>query len=403
MNPELYLLSFSRFCEDLGSGMLVALIPLYITELDSSLFSKLPLVAKAGLAMTVFGLFSALFQPFMGRLSDRLNVRKPFILFGLVGYTLFSFLYAKVKSYEALLFLRLLQGITVGATIPAVIAMVTQISTPDTRGKSVGIYTTIRGVAFGLGPLLGGAIAGSYGFDSGFYCCALLGIVSFLLVKLFVKETSGKRDERRKKVNEKIGTGSIYSLAGALLMMMVGIMMVVALLPEYEIRLEASEFALGAAVSAYVFARLLFQAPLGSLSDKIGRKKLIIGGLFLSGPIVIGMGYVTSVHQLIFARALQGLFVAAIETPAMALAADLSEGSALGSKLSIITTAQAAGMAFGPIFGGLLAGYVSFTTPFYACAILMGLAGLVVIKKVEEPEKEKTELTLRENGAALKN
>ncbi|MDD2439074.1 MAG: MFS transporter, partial [Methanosarcinaceae archaeon] len=228
MNPELYLLSFSRFCEDLGSGMLVALIPLYITELDSSLFSKLPLVAKAGLAMTVFGLFSALFQPFMGRLSDRLNVRKPFILFGLVGYTLFSFLYAKVKSYEALLFLRLLQGITVGATIPAVIAMVTQISTPDTRGKSVGIYTTIRGVAFGLGPLLGGAIAGSYGFDSGFYCCALLGIVSFLLVKLFVKETSGKRDERRKEVNEKIGTGSIYSLAGALLMMMVGIMMVVA-------------------------------------------------------------------------------------------------------------------------------------------------------------------------------
>lgn len=388
INPELYMLSLSRFCEDLGSGMLVALIPLYIADLGSSIFTGLPLVTKAGLAMTIFGLFSALTQPLMGRLSDRLNMRRPFIIFGLVGYTLFSFLYAKVASYEALLFIRLLQGITVGATIPAVIAMVTRISTPDTRGKSVGVYTTIRGVAFGLGPVVGGAIAGRYGFDAGFYCCTLLGVVSLLLVRIFVRETSDGAEDKRGPENGKEGLGSIYSLAGAMLMMMVGIMMVVALLPEYEVRLEASEFSLGVAVSAYIFARLLFQAPLGSLSDRIGRKKLIIGGLFLSGPIVIGMGYVTSVNQLIFARALQGLFVAAIDTPAMALAADLSEGSSLSSKLSIITTAQAAGMALGPIFGGLLAGYVTFTTPFYACATLMGLAGLVVMKKVEEPARK---------------
>ena len=381
------MLSFSRFCEDLGSGMLVALVPLYIADLGSSFFSGLPLVAKAGLAMTVFGLFSALSQPLMGRLSDRLNMRRPFIIFGLIGYTLFSFLYARVGSYEALLFIRLLQGITVGATIPAVIAMVTRISTPDTRGKSVGIYTTIRGVAFGLGPVVGGAIAGRYGFDAGFYCCALLGVVSFLLVSTFVRETSEEPGDKVGSEYKNDESGSIYALAGALLMMMVGIMMVVALLPEYEARLEASEFSLGVAVSAYIFARLLFQAPLGSLSDRIGRKKLIIGGLFLSGPIVIGMGYVTSIGQLIFARALQGLFVAAIDTPAMALAADLSEGSSLSSKLSIITTAQAAGMAFGPIFGGLLAGYVTFTTPFYACAGLMGLAGLVVMKKVKEPKR----------------
>ena len=168
-------------------------------------------------------------------------------------------------------------------------------------------------------------------------------------------------------------------------MMMVGIMMIVALLPEYEVRLEASEFSLGVAVSAYIFARLLFQTPLGSLSDRIGRKKLIVSGLFLSIPLVVVMGYVTSVNQLIFARALQGILVASIDTPAMALAADLSNGSFTSSKLSIITTAQAAGMAIGPIFGGFLAGYVTFVTPFYACAFLMLLAGFVVMKKVEEP------------------
>ncbi|MCQ1536183.1 MFS transporter [Methanosarcina sp. KYL-1] len=386
IKPELYVLSFSRFCEDLGSGMLVTLIPLYIADLGASFFSGLPVVAKAGLVVTVFGLFSALTQPLMGRLSDRLDRRRPFIVLGLIGYTLFSFLYSRVESYEQLLLIRLLQGITVGATIPAVIAMVTHISTPDTRGKAVGVYTTIRGIGFGLGPIVGGAIAGYWGFNAGFYFCAFLGVVSFVLVTLFVKETKSSPDPVPK---DEAGNGyvSIYPLAGAMLMMMVGIMMVVALLPEYELRLKASELSLGVAVSAYIFARLLFQAPLGSLSDRIGRKKLIVSGLFLSIPLVVGMGYVTSINQLILVRALQGLLVASIDTPAMALAADLSDGSSLSSKLSIITTAQAAGMAFGPIFAGFLAGYMGFITPFYACAVLMLLAGFVVMKKVDEPRK----------------
>lgn len=387
IKPELYLLSFSRFCEDLGSGMLVTLIPLYIADLGATFFSGLPLVVKSGLVVTVFGLFSALTQPIMGRLSDKLDRRRPFIIFGLLGYTLFSFLYSRVETYEQLLLIRLLQGITVGATIPAVIAMVTHISTPETRGKAVGVYTTIRGVGFGLGPIVGGAIAGSWGFNSGFYFCTFLGILSFILVNFFVKETHSSH-EPVSEDTAKNGDISIYSLACAMLMMMVGIMMIVALLPEYELRLEASELSLGFAVSAYIFARLLFQAPLGSLSDRIGRKKLIVSGLFLSIPLVLSMGYVTSIGQLILIRALQGLLVASIDTPSMALAADLSDGSSLSSRLSIITTAQAGGMAFGPIFAGFLAGYMGFVTPFYACAVLMFLAGFVVMKKVNEPEKQ---------------
>ena len=384
INPELYVLSLSRFCEDLGSGMLVALIPLYIADLGASFFTGLPLVAKAGLVTAGFGLFSAITQPLMGRFSDQIDRRRPFILFGLIGYTFFSLLYSFVTDYEQLLFIRLLQGITVGATIPAVIAMVTHISSPETRGRAVGIYTTIRGVGFGLGPIVGGAIASYYSFETGFHFCAFLGIVSLVLVNVFVKETRGPVEPVPEESNGN-GLVSIYSLAGAMLMMMVGIMMIVALLPEYEVRLEASELSLGVAVSAYIFARLLFQTPLGSLSDRIGRKKLIVSGLFLSIPLVVVMGYVTSVNQLILARALQGVLVASIDTPAMALAADLSNGSFTSSKLSIITTAQAAGMAIGPIFGGFLAGYMTFVTPFYACALLMLLAGFVVMKKVEEP------------------
>jgi DHA1 family multidrug resistance protein-like MFS transporter len=387
ISRELYIVSLSRFFEDVGTGMLITLIPLYIVDLNSLYLPDMPLMLKAGIVMTVFGLFNAISQPIMGRLSDRLDRRKPFIIFGLVGYTIFSFMYAHVTNYEQLLVLRILQGITVGATIPAIIAMVTHLSTPSTRGKAVGIYTTIRGAGFGTGPIIGGAIATYYGFNTGFYVCAALGLVSFALVNLLVKETHSNNIEEEQDVDARNGYGSILILAGAMFMMMVGIMMIVALLPEYEVRLEASEFTLGIAVSAYMLARLLFQTPMGSLSDKIGRKKLIVGGLLLSAPLVIGTGYVTTINQLILLRAMQGFTIAAIDTPVIALAADLSRGGEIGSKLSMITTAYAAGMAVGPIFGGLLAGYVTFETPFFVCAALMLISGAIVWKKVSEPQR----------------
>ena len=386
ISRELYILSFSRFLEDMGTGMLVTLIPLYIADLQTSFLPDMPLILKAGIVMTVFGLFNAIAQPIMGKLSDKLDRRKPFIIFGLVGYTILSLMYAYVTSYEQLLVLRVMQGITVGATIPAIIAMVTHLSTPATRGKSVGIYSTIRGLGFGSGPVIGGAVATYYSFNTAFYLCAAFGLVSFILVNLLVKETHSTCVEKVVDDDDvKSGKGSILVLAGAMFMMMVGIMMIVALLPEYEIRLGASEFSLGIALSAYMLARLIFQAPIGALSDKIGRKKLIVGGLLLSAPLVIGTGYVISIEQLILLRALQGFTIAAIDTPVIALAGDLSGGTMVGSKLSMITTAYAGGMAIGPIFGGLLAGYVTFETPFYACAALMVIAAVIVWKKVDEP------------------
>ncbi|MDF1533737.1 MAG: MFS transporter [Methanosarcinaceae archaeon] len=389
INRELYILSLSRFFEDMGTGMLVTLIPLYIVNLHTSILPDMPLILKAGIVMTVFGLFNAIAQPIMGKLSDKIDRRKPFIIFGLVGYTVFSLMYAHVTSYEQLLVLRIMQGITVGATIPAIITMVTHLSTPATRGKAVGIYSTIRGLGFGLGPVIGGAVATYYSFNAAFYLCAAFGLVSFILVNLLVKETHSTCIEKVMDEDVKNGKGSILVLAGAMFMMMVGIMMIVALLPEYEIRLGASEFSLGIALSAYMLARLIFQTPIGVLSDRIGRKKLIVGGLILSAPLVIGTGYVTSIEQLILLRALQGFTIAAIDTPVIALAGDLSGGDMVGSKLSMITTAYAGGMAIGPIFGGLLAGYVTFETPFYACAALMVIAAAIVWKKVDEPMHHK--------------
>ncbi|WP_367343711.1 MFS transporter [Methanomethylovorans sp.] len=383
LDPKLYILSISKFFKDLGTGILAFLIPLYIVQTHSIFAPEIPNIVKAGIVTTVFGLFNAFSQPISGRLSDRLDKRKFFVIFGLAGFMLASVLYSYVSVFEHIVILRAVQGITVGATVPAIIAMVTHFSTPGNRGRAIGIYSSMRGFGYGIGAMVGGMVATYYGFNAGFYLCALLGLISLLLVQFFVGETY---DRHEKQVDVKNG-GSLqfHALAFAMFMMMVGIMIIFAFLPEYEVRLQASELSLSIAVSAYVISRVILQTPLGILSDKYGHKRLIVYGLLLNIPVVLGLGYVTRVEELIVLRALQGLCMASVETPVMALAVDLAGSTSVSARVSSITSAQAVGTAFGPLIGGLLGGYVSFIMPFYACAALMTISLLIVVYMIREP------------------
>ncbi|MDW7731683.1 MAG: MFS transporter [Methanolobus sp.] len=386
LDPQLYVLSFSKLFKDLGTGMLAFLIPLYIVDLHSSVFANAPIVVKAGIVATVFGISNALSQPFMGRLSDRLDRRKIFIVVGMVGFTVISFTYANTNEFEYVVLFRFIQGITIGATVPAIVAMVTHLSTSHTRGKAIGIYSSLRGFGFGTGSVLGGIIVNYYGFSSAFYVCALLGLVSSFSVSFFVNETHDSPVKGKYVSTSSVKDIQFQVLAIAMFMMMVGIMIIFAFLPEYRVRLNASDLSLSIAVSAYVLSRVLFQTPMGVISDRIGRKRMVAMGLLLNVPIVVGLGYVGNIAQLITLRAFQGISMAAVETPVMALAVELTGGSGVSSKVSTITASQAAGMALGPLLGGLLAGYVSFKTPFYLCGALIMLSFLLVLAVVQEPE-----------------
>lgn len=389
LDPKLYILSISKFFKDLGTGILAFLIPLYIVQTHSIFAPEIPDVVKAGIVTTVYGIFNAFSQPFLGRLSDRLNKRKPFVILGLAGFMAASLLYSRAHVFEHVVLLRAIQSITVGATVPAIVAMVTHFSTSRNRGKAIGIYSSMRGFGYGIGAMVGGIVTTYYGYTAGFYLCALLGLISLLLVQFFVGETYDKYEKQTiSNRDDDDDLAQFYALALAMFMIMVGIMIIFAFLPEYQVRLQASELSLSVAVSAYVISRVILQTPMGVLSDRYGRKKLILYGLLLNIPIVLGLGYVTTVEELIVLRAFQGLCMASVETPVMALAVDLAGGTSISSRVSFITSAQAAGTAFGPLIGGFLGGYVSFTMPFYVCAAMMAFSLIIVMNKVSEPNSK---------------
>jgi len=139
----------------------------------------------------------------------------------------------------------------------------------------------------------------------------------------------------------------------------------------------------GIAFSALMVARLVSQIPVGVLSDKLGRKPLIIIGLVLLAPATALLGEARTTLQLTGLRIVQGLATAGTAAPSLALAADMSKAGGEGRQMSIITMGFGLGIAMGPLMAGVLAVFF-FQLPFLVAGIMSLIGAWVVYRYVPE-------------------
>lgn len=169
---------------------------------------------------------------------------------------------------------------------------------------------------------------------------------------------------------------AVATLASLFSLRMIGLFMIMPVFAIYGRELAgATPVLIGLAVGMYALAQAVLQIPLSQLSDRVGRKKLILIGmaLFAVGGAVAALS--TSIWGVIIGRGLQG--AGAISGVVLALLADLT-------RLEQRTKAMAAvgmsiGLSFGLAFGlgPLLAGHFGLAGLFWA-TVAMGLAGMAV-------------------------
>lgn len=406
IDRQVLVLALARMVDAVGNSFLIVVLPLYIaSEAITPSTLNVSDALLTGLVLSMFGLFNSVVQPFAGRASDRAGKRKIFVLIGLAILTVTNGAFAFVSSELSLLAIRIAQGIGVAFTIPATLALVNELSTTATRGGSMGVFNTFRLLGFGAGPIAAGAVVstGPYrfaiantavqlsGFDAAFFIAAVTALGGFLLVTLFVSDPASTHadagDDLTVSVLADAGDeqllDSVFTLGVATLVMAISIALISTIQPAVNTRLDQGPTLFGIEFGVFVLVQVVLQVPIGSASDRHGRKPFIVWGLALLVLATFAQGLVVTPWQMIAARAVQGVAAAFVFAPALALAGDLANDGQSGTTLAVLTMAFGLGTALGPLSSGFLIQY-GFLTPFAFGAALAAVGAILVSTQVEE-------------------
>ena len=143
-----------------------------------------------------------------------------------------------------------------------------------------------------------------------------------------------------------------------------GVGLVIPIMPTYLKTFGAAGQALGFIIALMAFAQFIFSPVAGNLSDRHGRKNLIIFGLIVNGLSQIAMGLSTELWMLYLCRFFTGVGSAFIIPPVMAYVADITTKEERGKAMGWIGAAISLGFMIGPGIGGFLSN-VSLHFPFY--------------------------------------
>ena len=405
-------LGFARMADSLGNSFLIVILPAYIRLAvgESGVAvagTTLATPLLVGIVLSSFGILNSSLQPLTGRLSDRLGTRRAFILVGLVVLGGGSALYPFADSYPAILVLRAVQGIGGALIIPATVALVSEVGDAGSRGGNFGVFNTFRLIGFGFGPFVAGAVQQAYGFDAAFGVAVAGALVGFVLVFLLVDDPEEVDAEAADDVSLSVfdddgGLDPVFTLGAGTVVMAMGLGLFATLEGPVNERLtqgpvfaalgDATGFALeqgaflfGAQFGATVLANVVLQAPIGSLSDRFGRRPFIVGGFVLLIPSTAVQGFVTTSEAMLLGRLVQGVAVAMVFAPSLALVGDLAGRGQSGSTLAVLTTGFGIGVAIGPLVSGVLVA-VGYAVPFLTVAVL-GVGALVLVyTQVGEPD-----------------
>ncbi|MBB2496178.1 multidrug effflux MFS transporter [Aquipseudomonas ullengensis] len=159
--------------------------------------------------------------------------------------------------------------------------------------------------------------------------------------------------------------------------------------PQIASDLNASFNDLGATLSSFFVAFALGQLVVGPLSDRFGRKPLVLGGIatFVLGCAVCALA--TSLPQLITGRTIQALGVCATSVLSRAIARDLFDGDQLARTLALIMVAMAAAPGFSPLLGGAFEQLLGWRATFgFVAAVAILLGGYYVVSLGETHAKD---------------
>ncbi|OGD53093.1 hypothetical protein A3K81_00330 [Candidatus Bathyarchaeota archaeon RBG_13_60_20] len=188
---------------------------------------------------------------------------------------------------------------------------------------------------------------------------------------------------------------------------MTGMSLSSSFLPILASSLDPSGVLVGMVVSAWFLSRIFMELPAGIISDRIGRRRLLVVGLGLSlaGPLLSSQA--TNIYILIVARGLWGMGTALYFMSNMALLMDILPTSTRGKALGVFQGIEFIGSFIGAPVGAFLAVFLSYTQVFYFTFAFILVSFVLAMRSRNmrglEVQGHKSSLTMKQITGSLRN
>ena len=372
----------------------------------------LPLLAKEEFGLTAltatltfiaaFGIVKAATNFFAGTLSDRYG-RKPVLVGGWIIAIPIPLVLIWAPTWGWVIFANVLLGINQGLTWSTTVIMKIDLVGPQRRGFAMGLNEAAGYGAVALTALATGYIAQEYGLrpEPFFLGLAFAGL-GLGISTLFVRET---RDYARFEaanhpttddgLHEDLTTKEVFTLtsfkekalssacqAGLVNNLNDGLAW--GLFPIFFAAAGLDVARIGVLAAIYPAVWGLGQLVTGGLSDRIGRKPLIAGGMFLQAAAIAVIAATEGFWVWALAAALLGAGTAMVYPTLLATIGDVAHPTWRARSVGIYRLWRDAGFAVGALTAGVLADLISIEAAIYAVAALTAASGIVVIVRMYE-------------------
>ena len=382
---RLVAIALVSFSATLGSNVAAPALPAMANDLAIS-------DTRIGLVMTVFSLFAMIFVPLTGVLADSYG-RRTILLPSILGYGLAGSAIAFVGTFEAVLALRAVQGITFAAIMPLTVTLLGDIYTGSSASAAQGFRTGANGIGSSLVPAVSGALAGiAWNYPFFIY---LLFVPVLAIAYRYLPEPA------RNGGVERDGTLDVRGYAGRMrseiTQVNLGVLLfgesvrdfvrygLITFVPLFAVRVLGASFAqAGAVLSARGIAYIVVSPLSGAVVARLSRKQVLIGALVLSGSTVLVMPFAPGILWLGVLLGIytvgDSLFSPVIKDSVTAIATDERRGGIV----SAMNTLKYAGQTAAPAFFGIVLALLGFDFIFYIAAVVAVTYSVLLLLVIDE-------------------
>ena len=382
ISKNVFVLGLVSFFNDVASEMIYPLVPIFLTSVLGA-----P-VAIVGLIEGIAESTASVLKVVSGWLSDKWRKRKPFVVAGYSFSAISKILLSLAFSWPFVLIARFVDRFGKGTRTSARDALITESSENSIRGRSFGFHRSLDTLGAVVGPLI--ALLAIHFLDNKFrlifFLAFIPAFIGILLLLFFVKE-------KKKEANSSPAFHFNWRNLDHSFKIFLLISFIFALGNSSDafliLRAQNLGLSLILVVLAYVlfnFTYAIFSIPAGIISDKIGPKKVLLGGFLLFSAVYLFFGLAHSSLFLWFLFPVYGIYMALTEGVGKAYISNLVPQEKSGTAFGVYQTAIGLCTFFASLIAGLLWTYIDVSAPFIfgsIIAVISAFLFVVLEKKVK--------------------